>query len=432
MMSKSPLRGAPPEMEPAPKRSGELSGRISMIERLQTIILGKLPASMNCRASALEFLLDSLSEHKTLEGCVEAIENLGEISSFLRAKFVGVLKLAMSYDHPHLAMLIRAFEEYENRKPALIELDDTQWPLLVADTPDEHKPRLLDENQVPRYDARCFQDMYPGLMISQMDNLFNHNPAGFSRAIENLVAQGNNPANWLIRRYQQAGHSRHLPQNDVRRQAVWEDRFPSMHVFEIRERYPVLIRDLFSATPAQEIANRAVDAFISITCPRGRPTEDQEFQETFDLLTLNNDLVFEYPLDGTPAFNKFLDYLGSRNVPIADLVVDYLQVEENLKNPSIRTKLISSPLSSQRTRRQRSLILLDHLTGISSASTQQTQRTAWLNTLIRRIPREEWFEYELTDTQWVTLYRHLGDKRFLMGVQAPIGLEEALQHDLGL
>lgn len=403
------------------------------LDSLLSKSLVRLPVGMGCRADGLDLVLQALEENHSFEGCLEKIRNLDPLGEKLvREKFVGNLKLALSYDHPELARLIQAVKEHEDKHPAIIDLADREWPMMVESTPDELKPKLFDASHQLRCNGQMFYYLYPALLTSTLDKLFINDPEGFSRAITSLAAEGESASAFMTRRYQSVVTVRHLHQDDVRRKAVWENQFPSMHVFEVRARFVQVVADLLYSQG--DLANEAMDAFISITQPRGRRGEDEEFKKAFSQLSISTDRVFEFPLEGTKALNALIDYAESRGVEMADMVVSLLRANE--KNGPFQHHGTHSQKweAVNHTRKARDVMieLLELMPSYPVACTQQTEHTAWLNTFIRRISTDDWVRLRLNDDQLIKLYRNLGDNRFLAKMSSAERLEEALHHDLGI
>ncbi|AYG47853.1 hypothetical protein DV532_26580 (plasmid) [Pseudomonas sp. Leaf58] len=392
-----------------------------------------LPVSMHCRQEGVRFILQALEKHHSFEGCLQVMRRMEEHDyNSLMAKFVGRVKLALSYEHPGLARIMKAFRAYEDKHPALIDLGDQEWPALVMKLPVEQRPKLFDDEQQLRYHAETFQHLYPALLYQTMDDLFCENPAGFSRAMANLLAQGSRPGGALTRRYQKVADSRHLFQDDVRRKAVWEDQFPAMHVFEIRDRFDQVWKDILS--PKNGLADTAVAAFVSISAPRGRSGEDYEFRKVFDQISLNTEDEFAFPLAGIPALHALMDYAESRGVNFHEIVTSLVRSPSESKLLPGLAKDLYQRCQSRRepTLADRAADLLQVLPEDPVSPTRQTQCSVWLNVLLRRIPIETWYSLKLNDDQLLKLYRHLGDAQFLVRVESTERLDAALEHDLGL
>lgn len=392
-----------------------------------------LPVSMHCRQEGVRFILQALEKHNSFEGCLQVLRSMEEHDyTLLRAKFVDQVKLALSYEHPDLPRILKAFRAYEDKYPALIDLGDQEWPALVKGVPVEQWPQLFDDQQGLRYHAEKFLHIYPTVLYRSMDDLFCENPAGFSRAMANLLTQGEIPGRSLTRRYQKVANSRHLFQDDVRRKAVWEDQFPTMHVFEIRERLIQVWTDILKSP--SELADTAVAAFITISARRGRSGEDYEFRKVFDQISLNTEEEFAFPLEGIPAQIALMDYAESRGVNFHGIITSLVHSPSESKLlPGLRKDLCQRCLSRREpTQADRAADLLEVLPEDPVPPTRQTQCSVWLNVLLRRIPSHTWFSLKLTDSQLLKLYRHLGGAQFLGKVESVERLDAALEHDLGL
>jgi len=400
---------------------------------LPQLALISLPVSMHCRQDGVRFILQALEKHHSFEGCLQVLRSMEEHDyALLRAKFVGRVKLALSYEHPDLPRILKAFRAYEDKHPALIDLGDQEWPALVKGVPVAQRPQLFDDEQRLRYHAETFQHLYPAVLYQTMDDLFCEHPAGFSRAMANILAQGSRPGGGLTRRYQLVANSRHLFQEDVRRKAVWEDQFPAMHVFEIRERLVQVWADILKSP--SELADTAVAAFISISARRGRSGEDYEFRKVFDQISLNTEDEFAFPLEGIPALHALMDYAESRGVNFHEIITSLVRSPSESKVlPGLRKDLYQRCLSRHEpTLADRAADLLEVLPEDPVPPTRQTQCSVWLNVLLRRIPAETWYSLKLNDDQLLKLYRHLGDAQFLARLASAERLDAALEHDLGL
>ncbi|WP_410951070.1 hypothetical protein [Pseudomonas sp. S1(2024)] len=403
------------------------------LNSLHQLAIVSLPVDMHCRQEGVRFILRALTDHHSFEGCLQVLRDMeGHDYALLRKKFVGRVKLALSFEHADLPQIMKAFEAYEDKHPALIDLGDQQWRVMVMQAPVEQWPQLFDDQQGLRYHAETFQHLYPSVLYRSMDDLFCENPAGFSRAIANLLAQGESPGRALTRRYQKVADSRHLFQDDVRRKAVWEDQFPAMHVFEIRDRFDQVWKDILS--PKSGLADTAVAAFVSISAPRGRSGEDYEFRKVFDQISLNTEDEFAFPLEGVPALHALMDYAESRGVNFHEIVTSLVRSPSESKLLPGLAKDLYQRCQSRRepTLADRAADLLQVLPEDPVSPTRQTQCSVWLNVLLRRIPIETWYSLKLNDDQLLKLYRHLGDAQFLARVESAERLDAALEHDLGL